>query len=142
MAVRAHTLSGVFVLPSVDDPADYLAVFDILVFPSYREGFPNVPLEAAASGIPTVGFDVTGVVDAVAHGETGTLVPVHDIAALTAAILCYVDNAALRYQHGQRARERVIQQFSNERVWELWRDEYTRLSQRYGVPSAEPLPLA
>ncbi|MFM7870403.1 MAG: glycosyltransferase family 4 protein, partial [Actinomycetota bacterium] len=62
----------------VDDPRDVYPAFDLLVFPSYREGLPNVTLEAQLCGVPVVGYAATGTVDAVRNGETGVLVPVGD----------------------------------------------------------------
>jgi glycosyltransferase involved in cell wall biosynthesis len=62
---------GVFVVPAVEDVAPYYRLMSLLVFPSYREGFPNVVLEASAMGLPVVGFDATGVKDAIIDGETG-----------------------------------------------------------------------
>ncbi|HEX3159225.1 MAG TPA: glycosyltransferase family 4 protein, partial [Gemmatimonadaceae bacterium] len=51
------------------------AAMDLVALPTYREGFPNVPLEAAAMALPVVATRVPGCVDAVADGATGTLVP-------------------------------------------------------------------
>ena len=65
--------------PNVDwvttasDPKEIFPNFDVLCLPSYREGFPNVVLEAAAYSIPTVGCRSTGLVDAVIDGQTGLL---------------------------------------------------------------------
>jgi glycosyltransferase involved in cell wall biosynthesis len=75
--------------------------------------------------------------DVVVDGETGTLVPAHDVASFAQALARYVDDAELRRLHGEQARRRVVEHFSNERVWQLWRAEYARLSRAHGVPAAE-----
>ena len=117
----------------VADPAPYYPLMTVLGFPSLREGFPNVPLEAAASGVPTVAYRVTGVVDAVVDGETGTLVERGDVPALTRALRTYLDDAALVARHGSAARARAVAQFQRERVWNGWRawlEERQRASAR------------
>ena len=55
----------------VDDTAPYYKAMDLMVLPSLREGFPNVVLEAAASGIPVITTDVTGARDSIVPGKTG-----------------------------------------------------------------------
>ncbi|MBP7051973.1 MAG: glycosyltransferase family 4 protein [Phycisphaerae bacterium] len=101
-----------------EDVARYLAGMDVFVLPSYREGFPVVNLEAAAMALPVVSTRIPGCVDSVRDGVTGTLVPPRHATALADAITAYLDDPILRRQHGQAGRERVLQEFRPEDVWE------------------------
>lgn len=122
----------------VNDTAAYYSAFDLLVFPSHREGLPNVPLEAAASGRPTAGFAATGTVDAVLDGQTGTLVPVGDVEGLTAAVRRYLSEPLLLARHGKQAQKRVQTEFRREVIWQALADLYTGELREKGLP----LPLA
>jgi len=97
-------------------PSAY-AVMDVVVLPTYREGYPNVPLEAGAMERPVVATRVTGCVDAVVDGETGTLVPPRDPRALAEALRAYLNDPALRRKHGKAARQRVLRDYRPERLW-------------------------
>ena len=114
-----------------ENPVSYYRVMDIFTFPSHREGFPNAPLEAAAFGLPTVGFQVTGTVDSVQDGATGTLVP-RKKEALADAIAAYIVDAELRRSHGTAARKRVEDFFQREQVWSALSQEYETLLQSGG----------
>ncbi len=109
------------------------AAMDLVVLPTYREGFPNVPLEAAAMSLPVVATRIPGCIDAVEDGVTGTLVAPRDVAALAAAIGMYLEDPALRRQHGRAGRERVLTEFRQETIWEAIYQEYLRLLQERGV---------
>jgi glycosyltransferase involved in cell wall biosynthesis len=110
----------------VADTAPYYHLMDVLAFPTYREGFPTVVLEAGAAGIPVVGFRATGVVDAVVDGETGVLVPKGDSDALARASIKLVGDAGLREKLGKAAKARVLRGFAPERIWEGWLELYKR----------------
>lgn len=110
----------------VNDTAAYYQMMDLLIFPSYREGLPNVPLEAAMAGIPTVGFNATGVVDAVKHGETGLLAPLYDSDALTEAVLKLLNDPELRDHLGKKAQQWVLAHFNQVDVWQRWVEFYYR----------------
>lgn len=99
---------------------DMPAVFHmahIACLPSYyREGLPKVLLEAAACGLPIVTTDAPGCREIVRDGDNGFLVPVRDAQSLAVALRSLIDDVALRARMGQRAREIVLAEFSQERV--------------------------
>jgi glycosyltransferase involved in cell wall biosynthesis len=125
---------GVFVVPSVEDVAPYYCLMNVLVFPSYREGFPNVVLEASCAGLPVVGFDVTGVKDAIVHGRTGLVCALRDADALGSATLTYLRDPALAQSHGQAGAERARREFDRERVWAEVAGFYRGLLHAAGAP--------
>jgi glycosyltransferase involved in cell wall biosynthesis len=125
---RLRASSRVRVTGFVNDVAPYYGLMDVLVLPSYREGFPNAPLEAAACGLPVVGYRASGTIDAVEDGITGTLVDVGDVRSLSEAMHAYLADAALAAQHGSAGRLRVERLFRQEVVWECWVHEYRRLA--------------
>jgi glycosyltransferase involved in cell wall biosynthesis len=118
------------------------AAMDLVALPTHREGFPNVPLEAAAMGIPVVATRIPGCVDAVLDGVTGTLVPAGDADTLAGAIEAYVRDPALRRHQGAVGRERVLLEFEQEMIWEALHREYHRLLGGRGLSAPVALPLA
>lgn len=95
----------------LDDVRPFLSVTDVLVLPTWREGMPNVVLEAAAMRVPAVTTDATGAVDSVEDEVTGLVVPVDDAVALSAAIERLLHDPPLRSAMGSAARTRVVADF-------------------------------
>ena len=109
-----------------DIPRLYKAM-DILALPTYREGFNNTLLEAAAMEIPAVASAVPGCIDVVLDGVTATLVPPRDGKALADALSRYLDDPDLCRRHALAARERVLRDFRPQDMWEAIYQEYMRL---------------
>lgn len=134
-----HADSRVHLLGHVDDPSTVYPVFDLVVLPTYREGFPNVLLEAAAMELPVVATLIPGCIDAVKDGVTGTLVPDRDAGALEQAIERYLADPELRAAHGKAGRQRVLRDFRQEVIWEAIYQEYVRLLRSKGLPVPTPV---
>ena len=111
----------------VPDTKPYYALIDVLAFPTHREGFGAVATEAASMQVPVVGFEVTGVMDAVHNGATGKLVARGDVEAFTAAIVEYLRDPNLRAKHGKAGRRRMLDLFGQEAVWRAWLELYLQV---------------
>lgn len=97
----------------VPDAERYLSAMDLFVFPSYREGFGSVVIEAQAMGCPVVITDIPGPTDGVKKNVTGFVVPVKTIQPLVDAASVLIDNPALRNGMGEKAVSYVCRRFDN-----------------------------
>ena len=118
------------------DVAALLGEFDIFVLSSIAEGMPGAILEAMASSLPVVATHVGGVAEMVIDGSTGTLVAPSDPAALARALHGYVQDEALRQQHGHAGRKRVESQFSLSTMLNRYTTLYDEMIGRGRTPSS------
>lgn len=112
-------------LPWTEDTASVYPAMDVLAFPSYREGLPNVVLEAQLCGVPVVAYAATGTVDAVVDGVGGLLVDVGDVDALQRALEVALERDRDSLTGGA---EWVKSRFDQPRIW-------TALAELYAGPS-------
>lgn len=98
------------------NPERYMAVADIFCLPSYREGFGQVIIEAAATGVPAVCSQIYGITDAVENGKTGLLYPAGDVAALIRTLLKLITENELRQQMGKAAQMRALKLFASQAI--------------------------
>jgi len=104
------------VLGAVDDTSMYYPLMRALCLPTLREGFPNVVLEAGATGIAVVTTDATGAVDSVIPERTGLLVPAGDAGELAVALRRVIEEPDLAAELGAAAREFVVENFRRDAV--------------------------
>src|SRR2546423_5565511 len=120
-------------LPDPDlHPADQAA--DVFVLPSTldargdTEGLGVVLLEAMHYGVPVIASRVGGIVDIVAHNESGVLVPPGEPAALATAIDRLLSDRALARRYGEAGKERLRLEFSWDAITKRWDTLYRSLS--------------
>jgi glycosyltransferase involved in cell wall biosynthesis/ribosomal protein S18 acetylase RimI-like enzyme len=120
-----------------DDVRDLLAVMDVFVLASWREGMPRSAIEAAAMGRALVLTDIRGCREVARHDREALLVPPRDPDALAAAVSRLAADPALRTRLGAAARARALERFSEAKVAERVVEQYRRLA---GVPVGGAVP--
>lgn len=107
-------------------PEHYMMAADVLVLPSYREGFGLVIAEAACCGIPALAYRIDGVIDAVMDGRTGVLIEPGDVNQLRAEMESLAVSPATRQAMGECARAHATANFTAPQVISAWADFYDR----------------
>lgn len=110
-----------------NDVRPYFAISNVLVFPSYREGFPNVVMQAGAMGLPSIVSDINGCNEIISEGENGWIVPVKDKESLlkTMGYCIFQEEAFNRVK--EKCRAMIQNRFEQKRVWEAILKEYQML---------------
>lgn len=109
------------------DVRPFIKLSDALVFPSYREGFPNVPLQAASMGLPQICSDINGCNEIVIPGVNGLLVKPKNIEALLTSMKRLSEDRKLRLSMIVKSRDSIIHRYSRQRMWNLIEEEYNDL---------------
>lgn len=110
-----------------DDIRPYLAASDVFVFPSYREGFPNVILQAGAMGLPCIVTDINGSNEIIHDQVNGLIIPPHDKDALWKAMKIMVTDETIRREMGDRARNIIINRYDRHLIWDEIQRVYAEL---------------
>lgn len=127
--VAAHGLAGcVEFSGELRSPEEIYRDMDILFLPTRRDSFPRVIMEAMSWGIPTVATRVDGIPEMVEEGETGLLAAPGDTDGFAAALERLLEDAALRWEMGRKARERAERLFSPEAYRASFKSFYAGLS--------------
>jgi glycosyltransferase involved in cell wall biosynthesis len=110
-----------------DDVRPYLAISDVLVFPSYREGFPNVVMQAGAMGLPSIVTNINGCNEIIKEGENGTIIPVKNSVAIYEAMKKIITDTVFRSFLKQNSRKRIVENYEQSVVWNALLQEYMSL---------------
>lgn len=106
------------------DVRPWFGISDCLVFPSYREGFPNVVMQAGAMGLPAVVTNINGCNEIITDGLNGLITEKKDTAALKSAMLLIMTDQSVYRQLKSNAREQIVSRFEQREAWEALLGEY------------------
>lgn len=112
------------------DVRPYFSIAKVLTFPSYREGFPNVVMQAGAMGLPSIVSNINGCNEIIVEGKNGTIIPakaereLEEQMRLLLTSKNYVDTLA------QHSREMITSRYQRDVVWEAILEEYKHLEKK------------
>ncbi len=109
------------------DVRPYFAIASALVFPSYREGFPNVVLEAGAMGLPSIVTDINGSNEIIIPDYNGLIIPSKDTKALEQAMRWFLDNPTAVAALAKECRNHIKLKYDRKFVWEEVLKEYKHI---------------
>ena len=110
-----------------EDIRPYLLGCDAFVFPSYREGFPNVVMQAGALELPQIVSDINGCNEIIIQGKNGIIIPPQNENALFDAMKFLLDNPSVVTEMARNARSMIMSRYERSVFWKLMLDEYYRL---------------
>ncbi|WP_374330105.1 glycosyltransferase family 4 protein [Soonwooa sp.] len=109
------------------DVRPYLAIADILTFPSYREGFPNVVMQAGAMGLASIVSNINGCNEIIIEYKNGLIIPVKNKKALAEAMQKLLNDQALLNSLKTNARPMIVDRYQQQVVWDALLTEYKSL---------------
>lgn len=113
-----------------NDVRPFYAISNALVFPSYREGFPNVVMQAGAMNLPSIVSDINGCNEIIEADVNGVIIPIKDSMALEIAMNNFIENPNYFSQLQGKAREMIASRYGQLRVWKAIHQEYLCFSNK------------
>ena len=111
------------------DVCPFFAISDALAFPSYREGFPNVVMQAGAMGLPSIVSDINGCNEIIVEGENGLIIPPKNVEKLKEKMLTLARDKNLYIKLKENSRRMIENRYEQSVVWNALLEEYEGLLQ-------------
>ena len=111
------------------DVRPFFAISDALAFPSYREGFPNVVMQAGAMGLPSIVSDINGCNEIIVEGENGLIIPPKNVEKLKEKMLTLARDKNLYIKLKENSRRMIENRYEQSVVWNALLEEYEGLLQ-------------
>lgn len=109
------------------DVRPYIAASDVLLLPSYREGFPNVIIQAGALGLPSIVTDISGCNEVIINNENGVIIPKRSEEALYIAMRDIYLSPQRWQDMASRARDMVAERYEQTELWNALLEMYNNL---------------
>jgi len=109
------------------DVRPYFAISDALVFPSYREGFPNVVMQAGAMELPSIVSDINGCNEIIIENQNGLIIPVKDSERLQKEMEKMISDRDYYEALKKNARPMIEDRFEQSVIWNAILSEYNKL---------------
>ena len=109
------------------DVRPFFKAADALVFPSYREGFPNVVMQAGAMGLPSIVTDINGCNEIIIEGKNGVVIPSQDRKALLEQMSYFITNRTAVEEMARQSRNLISSRFEQSKVWQAILEMYQSL---------------
>ena len=111
------------------DVRSYFAIANALVFPTYREGFPNVVMQAGAMGLPSIVTNINGCNEIIIESENGKIISVKNEIAIFDAMNSFIENDSMLQIMRQNARKMIVNRYEQNVVWKAILEEYNSFNQ-------------
>jgi glycosyltransferase involved in cell wall biosynthesis len=113
------------------DVKPFFAMADVFILPSYREGFPNVVLQAGAMELPSIVTNISGSNEIIQNELNGLIIESQNDKELYDAMERFILDFNLRINHKQNIREIIIKKYEQKDVWYATIDEYQTIIDQY-----------
>jgi len=107
-----------------NDVRPFFAISNSLVFPSYREGFPNVVMQSGAMGLPSIVTDINGCNEIIQTDYNGIIVPSKDIDSLKMAMSRIFQDKELYLKCSEKSRLSIVNNYDQKLYWNTLLNEY------------------
>lgn len=112
------------------DIRPYLNIGNVFVYPSYREGFPNGPMQAGAMELPCIVSDINGCNEIIIHKKNGLIVPAKDVKSLFESMELLMTNKELYHRISAICRQMIVSRFDQQYHWQQILNEYQLLEKK------------
>ena len=121
---RINTNPNIITTGFQADIRPYLVLSDTFVFPSYREGFPNVVLQAIAMEVPCIVSDINGCNEIIREGETGAIIPPKQTQSLVDKMVFFYQEKKVVQKFINTAKSEVATNYDRLQFWKSLLEEY------------------